>query len=148
MENKRTIDSQDAQIKRLLDSFLPVRSSVNGSELSGDTHLDEDSLAAFVEGNLNQRQSQPLVKHLTNCSFCRHITAELIKLDYVFAQVEETRSLNYANETEPTKASEVLSGLLSRIFGDSASAVFAHNEAETGEEKDSAKPEPPEENQK
>jgi hypothetical protein len=35
---------------------------------------------------------------------------------------------------EPTKVSEVLSGLFSKIFGTTDGAVFAHNETEGSEE--------------
>lgn len=130
MENKGKNFSQDARIQELLGSFLPVHSSIKSSESSVGTHLDEDSLTAFVEGNLNRRESQPVVLHLVNCSFCRHITAELIKLDYAFAEINETQPVSTIKEAEPTKISEVLNGLLSRIFGTNDGAVFAHNESE------------------
>ena len=130
MENKGLINSQDAQIQDLLGKFLRVYSSSKDSELSRELHLDEDSLSAFVEGNLNRRESQPVITHLVDCSFCRHITAELVKLDYAFAGAEETRTVNVEAENQPSKISEVLSGLLTRVFGSSEEAVFAHQEME------------------
>ncbi|HEY0658922.1 MAG TPA: hypothetical protein VGD05_10630, partial [Pyrinomonadaceae bacterium] len=74
MENKGSNYSQDSQIQELLGRFLRANPSINGSEFSSEAHLDEDSLAAFVEGNLKRRESQPVIYHLVNCSFCRHIT--------------------------------------------------------------------------
>ncbi len=130
MENKGLNYSDNSQIQELLGKFLQVNSSIHSSELSGESHLDEDSLAAFVEGNLERRESQPIINHLVNCSFCRHITAELVKLDYAFAGIEETRTANVNGNNEPSKISEVLSGLLSRIFGGNDGAVFAHHESE------------------
>jgi len=130
MENKELINSQDSQIQELLGKFLRVYSSSKDSESFRELHLDEDSLAAFVEGNLNRRESQPIVTHLVDCSFCRHITAELVKLDYAFAGIEELRTVNVEAENEPSRISEVLSGLLSRVFGSSEEAVFAHQETE------------------
>jgi len=135
MENKGLNYSQDLQIQELLGRFLRVNSSINGLEASGKSHLDEDSLAAFVEGNLQRRESQPVIKHLVNCSFCRQITAELIKLDYAFAEIEQTKPVSVNGNNEPSKISEVLSGLLSRIFGGNDGAVFAHHESETEAEK-------------
>lgn len=137
MENTGKVNSQEIKIQGLLDSFLNLRTANNN--LSGESwHLDEDSLSAFVEGNLNQRESQPIVSHLVDCSFCRHITAELVRLDLAFAgeemQVAETQV------APPSKISEVLNGLLSRIFGTSDAAVFAHQEDED-KEKDEDKEE-------
>jgi hypothetical protein len=135
MENKGLNNSQNIQIQGLLDSFLRLKSSNNNSELSRNSHLDEDSLTAFVEGNLNRRESEPIVRHLVDCSFCRHVTTELVKLDYAFDGAEEVRPQT-VKANEPAKISEVLSGLLSRIFGTSDGAVFAHHESEKDSEKE------------
>lgn len=129
MENKGTIFLQDSQIQGLLANFLKFRSGTDKTENFGEQHLDEDTAAAFVEGNLNIRQSEPVVNHLVACSFCRHITAELIKLDLAFAEIEPARRASF-EKREPEKISEVLSGLLSRIFGSNDGAVFAHQEEE------------------
>jgi hypothetical protein len=137
MENKGTIFLQDSQIQGLLANFLKFSYVANKTENYGEQHLDEDTAAAFVEGNLNIRQSEPVVTHLVACSFCRHITAELIKLDLAFAETEPAR-VESMEKTEPAKISEVLSGLLSRIFGSNEGAVFAHQE----DEKDSENKEP------
>ena len=136
MENKGTIILQDSQIQALLTNYLRVSSVNNKTESFREQHFDEDTAAAFVEGNLNVRQSAPIIRHLVGCSFCRHITAELIKLDLAFAETEPSR-LTAAEKAEPAKISEVLSGLLSRIFGSTDGAVFAHQE----EEKEWEKPE-------
>lgn len=126
MENKGKINTLDIKIQGLLDRYLQLRSANNGFETE-QAHLDEDSLSAFVEGNLSEREVQPVVSHLVDCSFCRHVTAELVRLDFAFAE-EEIPSV--AAESQPTKVSEVLNGILSRIFGTSDNAVFAHHEEE------------------
>lgn len=128
MENKGTIFLQDSQIQGLLANFLRLRSVTDKTENFGEKHLDEDTASAFVEGNLNFRQSESVVNHLVGCSFCRHITAELVKLDLAFAETEPTRAV--VEKSEPAKISEVLSGLLSRIFGSTDGTVFAHQEEE------------------
>lgn len=130
MENKGLGYSRDSQIQELLGRFLQVNSSINSLELASESHLDEDALAAFVEGNLKRRESQPVINHLIKCSFCRHITSELVKLDFAFAEIEETRAVKVNGNNEPSKISDVLSGLLSRIFGGNDEAVFAHHESE------------------
>ena len=126
MTNKGQSITQEIKIQGLVDRYLQYNSKTKG--LSGkDNHLDEDSLTAFVEGKLGERESPSIIKHLIDCSFCLHVTGELAKLNSVFAE-DEIAIPNLAKE--PTKISEVLSGLLSRIFGTSDNAVFAHQEQE------------------
>jgi len=126
MQNKDLINPQDIQIQGLLDRFLSSKVSLNNSTTQ-ERHLDEDSLAAFTEGNLGEWEALPIVSHLVNCSFCRHVTAELVRLDLAFADDEVRIGVN---ENQPLRISEVLNGLLSRIFGTNDSAVFAHQEKE------------------
>lgn len=132
MENKGRLSSQDLKIQGLIDSYLRSRSSNDSLKIEGQ-HLDEDSLAAFVEGNLSERESQPVVNHLVICSFCRHVTAELVSLDLAFA--DDARASDATQSEQPSKISEVLKGLLSRIFGANENAVFAHQETEDKREK-------------
>ena len=136
MENEGII-TQDLQIQGLLNSYFRINSSNSNTESAAQTHLDEDSLTAFVEGNLNYRESQPVVNQLVQCSFCRHVTTELIKLDYAFAEAEAPRAM--VSTSEPASISSVLSGLLSRIFGTNDGAVFAHNETEEPEKEETEK---------
>lgn len=126
MENTGKISSEELNIQNLLSNYLRLRVSRNGLTGEGQ-HLDEDSLSAFVEGTLGQKEALPIVNHLVDCTFCRHVTAELIRLDFAFADEE----MSFATETEaPSKISEVLSGILGRIFGTNDGVVFAHHESE------------------
>lgn len=132
MNNKGQLNSKEIRIQGLLDSYL--RTSAANKELSPDTnHLDEDSLTAFVEGNLDEIEATPIVSHLAECTFCRHVSAELIKLDAAFADEVET---NVVISEDPASVGSVLSGILSRIFGTNDAAVFAHNEEEETEEEE------------
>ncbi|MGC2236419.1 MAG: hypothetical protein WA584_09670 [Pyrinomonadaceae bacterium] len=139
MENTEKLQPQEIQIQGLIDRYLKANTA-NNLQVEAQ-HLDEDTLSAFVEGNLNQRESKPIVSHLVDCSFCRHITAELVRLDLAFAG-EEVQPVISQSE-QPSKISEVLSGLLSRLFGTNDGVVFAHQEdekkpedAEKAEDKD------------
>ncbi len=126
MENKGLINPQDIQIQGVIDRYLRSKISSDNAVIQS-RHIDGDSLAAFTEGNLGEREAQPIVSHLVDCSFCRHVTAELIRLDLAFAddQVQVV-----AVENQPSRISEVLNNLLSRIFGTNDGAVFAHQEKE------------------
>ncbi len=126
MENKEIVNSQDIQIQGLVDRYLRSQNSDRNLVLPGE-HLDEDSLTAFTEGNLSEREAQPIVRHLVDCSFCRHVTTELVRLDLAFSN----EAVQVATvENQPSKISEVLSNLLARIFGTNDGAVFAHQEKE------------------
>jgi len=130
MINKGQINAQELKIQGLLDRFLRVRSTNNN--FNGN-HLDEDSLTAFVEGRINERESPNIIKHLIDCSFCLNVTSELAKLSTAFADDE----LVVPNPTkEPMRISEVLGGIMSRIFGTNDGAVFAHEEKEEETEED------------
>ena len=141
MNNTEQNIPQNLQIEKILNRFLNSRSTAAGSHVSQDSHLDEDLLSAFVEGSLNRRESNAAVKHLADCSFCRQMTTELIKMDFVFAD-ETAKSYAKVGNNEPSKISEVLSGLMSRLFGSGEAAVFAHEEKpenETGKEPENEK---------
>lgn len=135
---------QDSQIQKLLAVFLQSRASGNDLSAPGE-HLDDDSLATFVEGTLSEREFESIFKHLSDCSYCLHITAELIKLRFAFA--DETVEIAQIN-TEPSKVSEVLNNLLSRIFGSGESAVFAHEETKPENSEQTENTENGEENKK
>lgn len=132
MENTGKINPLDIKIQGLLDRYLKVRSVENVAFTSQD-HLDEDTLSAFVEGNIKEREATPIVSHLVDCSFCRNITTELVRLDLAF---EGTTESSKAAETQPTKIADVLGGILNRIFGSNEGAVFAHHEDEDKDKKE------------
>ena len=80
-----------------------------------------------------------MVAHLVDCSFCRHVTTELVRLDLAFAETDMVEIR--AETSEPSRVSEVLSGILSRIFGTNDGAVFAHQENDSEEDAEKEKPE-------
>ncbi len=134
MENNEHMDPQQAAIQNLVGQLLNAGKGHEFNRAANGPHLDQDSLAAFTEGILSEREAKPVVSHLVDCSFCRHVTAELIRLDMTFA---ETPAAAPITETaEPSKVSGVLSGLLARIFGASENAVFAHEDKEAEKEDD------------
>ncbi|MGB5015030.1 MAG: hypothetical protein WBO68_13480 [Pyrinomonadaceae bacterium] len=128
MGNIEKINNTDERFQALLGSFLRGRSS-NEATVS---HLDQDTLSAFAEGNITEREAAPVVSHLADCNYCRHITSELVRLDLAFAENDNSALL--VSDRAPAKVSEVLSGILSRIFGSADSAVFAHQEPDNDEE--------------
>ena len=127
MGNTEQINITEERFQGLLGRYLNLRNAEN----STSEHLDQDTLGTFAEGNISVREATPIVTHLADCSFCRRITSELVRLDLAFAQTDNSALL--VSERSPAKVSEVLSDLLSRIFGTTDSTVFAHHEPEEEE---------------
>lgn len=128
-KTEKKMSTEEQRMQRLLEAFLVSRKSLKSSAAETSFHIDEDFLTAFAEGNLGERESTPVVSHLVVCGFCRHKTAELVRLDLAFSGSDEDMRPRTANE--PHRLSDVLTGLLSKIFGPADGAVFAHNEKET-----------------
>ena len=128
MENDIKLNPQELQIQGLIDRYLASRQFSSPVQTG---HVDEDSLSAFVEGTLNARESDSVVSHIVDCGFCRHATAELIRLDLAFAGEEIPATAE--TSAEPSKLSDVLSGIFSKIFGSTEGAVFAHEETKDEE---------------
>jgi hypothetical protein len=135
MENNKTMDPQIQRIQGLLGRYLDLHASGHDTTAPGAYHLDEDSLSAFAEGNLSEREAVPIISHLVDCSYCRNVTTELVRLEMAFA--EPAPMQHFVEEESPARISEVLGRVLSRIFGTADGAVFAHHE--TDEEKEEEK---------
>jgi hypothetical protein len=138
-------DFSRAAISRLVAERLKLR--LGGENLSGESpeHLDDDSMAAFVEGHLEDAQARPIISHLVNCASCLHLTAQLIRYE---AETEEVSGAGLPDES---------AGPLRRFFDRLASGavpslgedvVFAYNEKENRSkeeaEPDADKPKPSE----
>ena len=133
MENNEIMDTQIRKIQGLLGRYLDLHTSGHDTTAPGVSHLDEDSLSAFAEGNLSEREAVPIISHLVDCSYCRNVTTELIRLDMAFAEPAPVK--REVAEESPARVSEVLGRVLSRIFGTADGAVFAHHEKDDEEEK-------------
>lgn len=126
MGNTENIHITDDSFQVLLARYLNLSTQTTPKS----EHLDQDTLNAFAEGKLSRRESTPVVSHLADCSFCRNITSELVRLDLAL----ESPDVNpIVVESVPASASSVISGFLARIFGPADSTVFAHQEPESEE---------------
>ena len=139
MANVTNLNPEETKIQNLLGRYLNARSTAEHALNTGADHLGDDTLSAFVEGALSEREVRPVLSHLVDCTFCRHMTTELVRLDLAFADTEEVRQP--VTESEPSSISAVLNGILSRIFGTADGAVFAHNEADEDSKDDEKKDE-------
>ena len=131
MGNTQPNNTETVKIQGILARYLELRSrqTVQSQALA---HLDEDSLNAFAEGRLSEREAMPVIDHLTDCSFCRHKTVEMVRLELEFADMNAP--VQVRETSEPASVASVLNSILSRIFGSGESAVFAHEEPRKNDE--------------
>ena len=106
--------------------------SVAVSELSNapaSSHVDEDLIAAFVEGRLTETECKPVLSHLAACGLCRRTSAQFVQLEnQVDAEVSP------AGDEEPGRLEALLSRLRSAVPSASEEVVFAyHNSQEIRE---------------
>lgn len=129
-------NKESERLRRIVHEHLRRRSSSASSTVGA--HLDEDALSAFVEGRLSETESAPVVKHLVSCHHCRHITAQLVRLEMETAGDEASTT---PSEEKPGHIRTFLSELAARVLPSSdEDVVFAyHAPADDFEKKDEAK---------
>jgi len=64
----------------MVEERLKTRSLL-ASEIAVDSHLDDDTISAFVEARLSEVEATPVIAHLVACSSCRRTTAQLVRLE-------------------------------------------------------------------
>lgn len=116
-----------------------VEAAVSVSAVLAAAHLDEDALAAFVEGGLSETESKGIVSHLVACHACRRDAAQLIRLQSATGESEFARDSTLP--PEPTRFRRLLDDLASRVLPDSGDReVLAYHapteDLEDKEEKD------------
>ncbi|MBV6496435.1 MAG: zf-HC2 domain-containing protein [Acidobacteria bacterium ACB1] len=129
------IDNIDTRFQDLFAVYLRDRTNALRAEAS-TSHLDEDTISAFVDGGLTLRELDPVVAHLADCGYCRTSTAALLRLEAEFAEMAAP-----AREMQPESAglAEALSTWFAKLFGSSAEGVFAHGERSENDTKDGEK---------
>jgi len=102
--------------------------SVAASELSNvpaGSHVDEDLIAAFVEGRLTDTEYKPVLSHLAACGLCRRASAQFVQLEN---QIDDETS---PVDEEPGRLEGFLSRLRSAVPSLNEEAVFAYEEPDT-----------------
>lgn len=98
--------------------------SVAASELSNlpdGAHVDEDSIAAFVEGRLTDTECKPVLSHLAACGLCRRTSAQFVQLENQI----DADIVTPADE-EPGRLEALLSRLRSAVPSANDEVVFAY----------------------
>lgn len=117
--------------------------SVAASELSNlpaGAHVDEDLIAAFVEGRLTDTECKPVLSHLAACGLCRRTSAQFVQLEN---QIDA--DIVTPADDEPGRLEALLSRLRSAVPGvGNEEVVFAYEnpeEAQSTERTQSQEPE-------
>jgi hypothetical protein len=125
-------------MRDLLHYYLRSGSRAATAASSGE-HLDEDRLAAFIEGRLTEGESAPVIRHVATCSICRHATASLFRLP-VEADEDEAESIRRPERRSIPSIPDFLPSAITS----SAPTVFAYQDPtkddEHNEEKGATKP--------
>ena len=121
-----TVDKKTGTIRELIAQRLKSVAAAELSETSVQPHLDEDMIAAFVEGRLRDDECQPVLAHLAACGACRRASAQIVQLEN---QVDAGVSTEVAGE-EPGRLEAVLSRLRSAVPSINEDVVFAYQNPE------------------
>ena len=109
--------------------------SVAASELSNlpaGPHVDEDLIAAFIEGRLKDTECKPVLSHLAACGLCRRTSAQFVQLEN---QIDD--EVSPAGDEEPGRLEALLSRLRSAVPSAGEEVVFAYNSEETRDREES-----------
>lgn len=122
-------NNRNESAQRMIGLHLRRRALVAPPVAAGE-HLDEDSLSAFVEGRLGEREARPIISHLVGCGSCRRITAQLIRLEEAIG--ETAPIVPETPPREPSRIRRLLEDLAARVIpaSDDASVFAYHAPAE------------------
>ena len=108
-------------IRDLVENRLKTVAAVELRDVSTKSHIDEDTIAAYLEGRLADAECKPVLAHLASCGLCRRTSAQFVRLEN---QVD-AEPLTGASAEEPGRLEALLS-----TFGSMASSnedvVFAY----------------------
>jgi anti-sigma factor ChrR (cupin superfamily) len=102
--------------------------SVAASELSNvpaGSHVDEDLIAAFVEGRLTDTECKPVLSHLAACGLCRRTSSQFVQLENQI----DADIVTPADE-EPGRLESLLARLREAVPSADEEVVFAYENPE------------------
>src|SRR5215813_8916376 len=122
------VDKKTETIRGMIAQRLKVVAAAELSQVPNQLHLDEDVIAAFVEGRLLDNECQPVVAHLAACGACRRASAQIVQMEN---QIDAEPATDVAEE--PGRLESLLSkfGSLGPSAGEEV--VFAYQDSEDKE---------------
>lgn len=125
------MDKKTETIQGMIAQRLKTVAAAELSNVPVQPHLDEDVIAAFVEGRLLDNECQPVLAHLAACGACRRVSAQTLQLEN---QVDADVSAETVDE-EPGRLEAVLSRLRAAVPSINEDVVFAYHSPEEDSER-------------
>ncbi len=125
--NKRT-----QSLRKLIDHRLNATAASELASAAAGSHIDEDTIAAFIEGRLRDDECQPVVAHLAACGLCRRTSAQFVRLEN---QVDDA-ALPELEREEPGSFESILARLRSAVPSANEEVVFAYQNPEDDEDQE------------
>ena len=119
------MDKKAETIRGMIAQRLKVVAAAELSNVPNQTHLDEDTIAAFVEGRLQDNECQSVLAHLAACGLCRRTSAQMVQLEN---QIDAEAASEI--EDEPGRLESLLSKLGSLVPAAGEDVVFAYQNPE------------------
>jgi bacterioferritin-associated ferredoxin len=118
-------------IREMIDHRLKSISASATIALPAESHLDEDTISAFVEGCLSAAEARSVLSHLTACGLCRRTSAQILRLDEIAPD-----TVAQSMEETPGRIRDFLSQLPSLVSSTGEDVVFAYQNPANEEDKD------------
>jgi hypothetical protein len=118
-------------IREMIDHRLKSIFASATIALPAESHLDEDTISAFVEGRLSATEARPVLSHLTACGLCRRTSAQILRLDEI-----APNTVAQPMEETPGRIRDFLSQLPSLVSSTGEDVVFAYQNPASEEEKE------------
>src|SRR2546423_7872816 len=75
------LNKKTETVRDLIDHRLKSVAAAELRDASFDSHVDEDTIAAYIEGRLTEIECKPVLAHLAACGLCRRASAQIVKLE-------------------------------------------------------------------
>ena len=129
------IDKRTETIREMIAQRLKAVATAELSQVPSQPHLDEDTIAAFVEGRLRDDECHSVLAHLAACGLCRRSSAQMVQLENQIDTEPESDAVD-----EPGRLESLLSKFGSLVPQAGEEVVFAY---QNPEEKEPDKPNEP-----
>lgn len=119
------VDKKTETIRGMIAQRLKAGAAAELSQVTNKPHLDEDIIAAFVEGRLLDNECQPVLAHLAACGACRRASAQIVQMEN---QIDAEPASDVAEE--PGRVESLLSKFGSLVPTAGEDVVFAYQNPE------------------
>ena len=129
------LNSKAVAIRDLINHRLKSIAAVELRDAPTETHIDEDAIAAYIEGRLAETECKPVLAHLASCGLCRRVSAQFLRLE---DQIDAEPLTEVKSAEDPGRLETLLSRLGSAVAIDE-DVVFAYQNPSEDASEDKSK---------